>query len=109
MPKYLVSANYSAGAGVKGLLADGGTKRVEAVKRLVESVGGKLEAFYFAFGDTDAFVIIDVPDSVTGAAISLTVNASGLASCNAIQLLTAAEIDRAAKMSPAYDAPGPSA
>ncbi len=95
--------------GVKGLIQDGGSGRAAAVKTLLESVGGKMDAFYFAFGETDAFVIVDVPDSVTGAALSLTVNASGLATCTVVELLTPADMDRAVKMSPAYDAPGPTA
>jgi uncharacterized protein with GYD domain len=107
MAKYLVNATYAAGEGVKGLIADGGTKRVEAVKRLAASVGGKVEAFYYAFGPTDAIVILEVPDNVSAAALSMTVNASGLASCSVVQLLTPEEIDRAAKMSPVYDPPGP--
>ena len=64
MPKYLVQANY-VGEGIKGLLKDGGTGRRAAVEKLFGSVGGKVEAFYYAFGDTDLFVIADLPDNVT--------------------------------------------
>jgi uncharacterized protein with GYD domain len=109
MAKYMIKANYTPGPGVRGLIQDGGTKRVAAVRALMQSVGGTVESFYYAFGETDAYVIVDVPDAVTGAAVSLTVNASGLATCSAVQLLTAEEIDRAVKMSPVYNAPGPSA
>ena len=79
MPKYLVQASYTT-EGTKGLLKDGGTKRRAAVEALMKELGGKVEAFYFAFGDTDAFVIIDAPDNITVAAVSLAVNASGAAS-----------------------------
>jgi uncharacterized protein with GYD domain len=50
MPKYLVSVSYSA-EGAKGVRQDGGTKRREVAGHAVESVGGKIEAFYFCFGD----------------------------------------------------------
>jgi uncharacterized protein with GYD domain len=109
VPKYLVKANYTPGEGVKGLIADGGTARVKAVEQLLASVGGKLEAFYYALGETDAYVIVDVPDEASGIALSLTVNASGLATTSTIALITPAEIDAAVKKSPLYDAPGPTA
>lgn len=109
MPKYLAKAKYTAPEGVKGLLADGGSVRVKAVTDLIESVGGKLESFYFAFGDVDAYLVLDVPDAVSGAALSLTVGASGLATVEVVQLLTPAELDAAVKKSPVYDAPGPNA
>ncbi len=105
MAKYLVKAKYTQ-EGVRGLLKAGGTARVEAVQKLMESVGGKLESFYFAFGDVDAYIIVDVPDAVSGAAVSLTVGASGAAAIEIVQLLTPAEMDQASKKSPAYRAPG---
>lgn len=105
MPKYLVQANY-VGEGVKGLLKEGGTKRRAAVEALVESLGGKVEAFYYAFGDTDLFVIAEGPDNISAAALSLTTNAAGTASSKVTVLLTAEEIDAAAKKSPTYRPPG---
>lgn len=105
MPKYLVQANY-VGDGLKGLLKDGGTGRRAAVNKLFESVGGKVEAFYYAFGETDLFVIADVPDNVTAAALSLTVNAAGTATARVTVLLTPEEIDAAAKKTPSYRPPG---
>jgi uncharacterized protein with GYD domain len=76
MPKYLVRGSYTV-EGLKGVLKEGGSKRVEAVKQLVEGLGGKLEAFYFAFGDDDFFIITDGPDNVATLAASLISNASG--------------------------------
>ena len=105
MPKYLIQANY-VGEGIKGLLKDGGTGRRAAVEKLFGSVGGKLEAFYYAFGDTDLFVIADVPDNVTAAALSLIVNAAGAATARVTVLLTPEEIDAAAKKTPNYRPPG---
>jgi uncharacterized protein with GYD domain len=109
MPKYLIKANYTPPAGVRGLIADGGTARVKAVEELLASVGGKLEAFYFALGDVDVYAIVDVPDAASGAALSLTVAASGLATTSTVALMTPQEIDEAVKKSPLYDAPGPGA
>lgn len=105
MPKYLVQANYT-NAGVKGVLKEGGSARRAAVEKAFASVGGKMEAFYYAFGDTDLFVIADVPDNVSAAALSLTTNAPGTASVKVTVLLTAEEMDAAVKKSTQYRAPG---
>ena len=105
MPKYLVQASYTI-EGAKGLLKDGGTKRRATVEALMKELGGKVEAFYFAFGDTDAFIIIDGPDNITAAAISLTINASGAVNTRTTPLLTPEEIDQATKKTVAYRAPG---
>lgn len=105
MPKYLVQASYTT-EGTKGLLKEGGTKRRAAVEELMKGLGGKVEAFYFGFGDADAFVIIDGPDNVTAAAVSLVVNASGAASVKTTPLLTPEEIDQATKRTVHYRPPG---
>lgn len=105
MPKYLLQASYSA-EGSKGLMKDGGTKRVSAARTLVESLGGKLDAFYFAFGDTDVVAIVDLPDNASAAAASLTIAGTGALTGNITVLLTPEDIDTAARKSPAYTAPG---
>lgn len=105
MPKYLVQANY-VGDGIKGLMKEGGTGRRAAVEKLLGSVGGKLESFYYAFGGTDLFIVADLPDNVSAAALSLTVNASGAATSRITVLLTAEDVDAASKKSPSYRAPG---
>ena len=104
MSKYLVQANY-IGEGLKGFLKEGGSSRRAAIEKLYESVGAKVEAFYYAFGDTDVFVIVDAPDNVTMAAVSLTVNAAGAATAKVTVLLTAEEIDAAVKRTPNYRPP----
>ena len=109
MPKYLAKATYPAPDGVRGLIADGGSARVTAVKALVESVGGTVESFYFALGGVDAYVIVDSPDVASAISVSMTVNASGLATVELVALITPEEVDAAAKLSPRYDAPGPTA
>ena len=105
MAKYLIEASYSP-AGVGGLVADGGSGRVASVTKTVEGLGGSVESFYFAFGKTDAYVVIDLPDNVNAAALSLAVSASGKAASRVTVLLTAEEIDAAAKLHPDYRPPG---
>jgi uncharacterized protein with GYD domain len=105
MPKYLIQATYMA-EGTKGLLAEGGTKRRDAAAKAIKAAGGKLEAFYFAFGKSDAIVIVDLPDNVSAAAASLTISASGVVTTRTTVLLTPGEIDEAAKKSVPYRGPG---
>jgi uncharacterized protein with GYD domain len=105
MSKYLIQANYK-GDGIKGLIKEGGSSRRAAVEKLFESVGGKVEAFYYAFGETDLFVIAEIPDNVSAASLSLTVNASGAATAKITVLLTSEEVDTAVKKSPSYRPPG---
>ncbi len=105
MSKYLVQANY-VGEGIKGLLKDGGSVRRTVVEKLFKSVGGTIEAFYYAFGDTDLFVIADLPDNVSAASLALTVASTGTVTCKITVLLTPEEIDAVAKKSPNYRAPG---
>jgi uncharacterized protein with GYD domain len=105
MPKYLVQGNY-VGEGVKGLLKEGGTGRRAAVEKAAKSVGGTLEAIYYAFGDTDVFVILDIPDHASMTAISLMVNATGAITAKTTVLMTPEEVDAAAKKTPSYRGPG---
>jgi uncharacterized protein with GYD domain len=105
MPKFLFEANYTP-EGVKGVQSAGGTSRREAVAQVAESVGGTLESFYFAFGDRDAFVIVDLPDTESAAAVALTVNAAGGAHVKTTVLLSPDEVDAAAKRSVDYRPPG---
>jgi len=105
MAKYLIAASYTA-EGAKGLLKDGGTKRRQAAEQAIKSAGGKLEAFYFAFGENDAYVIVDAPDHATAASASVAINASGAVRTKTVVLLTPEEIDQAVKKSVTYRAPG---
>lgn len=105
MPKYMIKASYAV-EGAKGLLKEGGTARRAAVQKIMEAAGGKVESFYFAYGDDDAYVIVDMPDSATGIAVSLAVNASGAVRVSTVPLITPEEIDQASKKSVSYRAPG---
>jgi len=105
MAKYLWKANY-VGEGLKGLIKEGGTTRRAVVEKMVKSLGGKLEVFYYAFGETDLYVIADMPDNISATALSLTVAASGAVTLNTTVLMTPEEMDQAGKKSPIYRPPG---
>ncbi|OLC66591.1 MAG: GYD domain protein [Actinobacteria bacterium 13_1_20CM_2_65_11] len=106
MGRYLFQASYSV-EGVKGVLKEGGTGRRTAVEAAVKSLGGKLEGFYYAFGDTDVFVIVDGIDNTTAAAFSMGVVQTGaLHSIKTTVLMTPEEIDAAGKKTMSYRPPG---
>lgn len=105
MAKYLLEASYTA-EGTKGVVKKGGSRRRELVEEMVKKLDGRVEAFYYAFGPADVYVIIDVPDAVSAAAISLAINQSGAAQVRTHVLMTPEEIDKAAKRSVSYRAPG---
>ena len=105
MPKFLWKVSYTP-AGVKGLLEEGGTSRSQVIDQLVQGLGGKLEAFYYALGDADVYCIVDLPDNASVAAVSMTVAAAGAASLSTVALLTPEEIDDAAEKSVDYRPPG---
>ena len=105
MPKYLVRVSYTSD-GVKGLVKDKASGRRAAVAKLIESDGGKLEAFYFAFGADDAISIVDLPNNTAAAAFSLAVNAAGLAKLSLTPLLTVEEMDVSLGKSVTYRPPG---
>jgi uncharacterized protein with GYD domain len=105
MARYLWQVSYTA-AGARGVLKEGGSGRRDMVEGLTKGLGGSLEAFYYAFGDDDVYVIADIPDNVTAAAVSMTVAASGAARIKTVVLLTPDEVDQAAQKSVAYRPPG---
>jgi len=105
MPKYLIQASYTV-EGIKGVMKSGGSARRAVVKEMLERLDGRLEAFYYAFGENDAFVIFDAPDNASVAAVSMAVGASGAARTKTTVLLTPEEIDQAAKKQVMYRPPG---
>jgi uncharacterized protein with GYD domain len=105
VPKYLWQVSYT-GEGVSGLLKEGGSSRRDMIESLLEGLGGNLEAFYYAFGDDDVYCIVELPDNVSAAAVSLTVAAARAARVKTVALLTPEEIDQAAKRSVDYRPPG---
>lgn len=105
MPKFLVKASYSP-EGARGLAKEGATSRRATVQKLIKSVGGKMESFYFAYGDADALVIADLPDASTAVALSLAINMSGVVKAQTVPLITVEEMDEACAKSIPYKAPG---
>jgi len=105
MPKYLIEASYTA-EGAKGLVAEGGSKRREAVAAAINNMGGKVECFYYTFGEHDLIVIADAPDPVSVVALNLQVAAAGGARTKTTVLLTTQEVDQAAKKAVSYRPPG---
>ena len=105
MPKYLLQASYTT-EGTKGLAREGGSRRRAHVEELLKKLGGKLEAFYYAFGDDDVVAIYDLPDAATAAAVSLAVNGSGAVRAKTTALVSPEEMDQASKKSVGYRPPG---
>src|SRR5215469_4980390 len=105
MPKYLAIINYTA-EGTKGLMAKGGTSRVEASRELLASAGGTQESFYYALGPDDAYIVCDLPDNAAAAATAMSTAATGMVVNRMVPLLTPEEVDRAAAARLSYRAPG---
>ncbi|WP_144670611.1 GYD domain-containing protein [Arthrobacter sp. U41] len=105
MAKYLFEANY-VGEGIKGLMREGGTKRRDALVEALKSVGGSLESFYYAFGETDVLGVFEVPEPADAAALSLMINSTGTVNVHLLPLMTPEDLDAAAKKTPSYRAPG---
>src|SRR3712207_5860965 len=104
MPRFLFQASYTV-KGIKGLRRMGGSGRREAVAMAAQSVGGRLEQFYFAFGEHDAFAVAELPDNESAAAFALAVSEAGGATVRTVVLLTAEEVDAAARRSVEYRSP----
>ncbi len=105
MPKYLVQGSYTA-EGARGLVQEGGRKRLNAVKKVMKDLGGKVDALYWALGEDDLCAIVDAPDNISVAALSLAVSAGGAASVRTTVLLTPTDVDEAAKKTVTYRPPG---
>lgn len=105
MPKYLVSGCYTA-EGLKGLQKDKASGRRQAVTAAIEGIGGKLECVYFALGEDDVYLIVDLPDNVSVAALAISASATGLVRTRTIPLMTIEEVDRALEKTVNYRPPG---
>lgn len=105
MPKYLIQARYTP-EGLRGLAKDKASGRKAAVQAAVKGLKGKLETFYFTFGSDDAVIIVDAPDNITAAALSMSVGATGVVSLRTTPLLTVDEVDQALALPSKYRAPG---
>jgi len=75
MPAYLIQISYAPET-LAGFIKHP-IDRTPAIGKLAEKLGGKLVGSWFSFGDYDAVILIDGPDSISAAACSLAVSASG--------------------------------
>ena len=105
MPKFMITASYTID-GLRGLLTDGGSGRVDASREALDSLGGHLDAMYFGFGDQDVYILCDLPDNKAAAAASLMVGAAGGVNTKTVVLLTPEEVDAATRETVDYRAPG---
>lgn len=105
MPKYLIQAAYTVD-GLKGLISEGGTARRQAVDRAIESLGGRVEQMYFAFGENDVYLLVDLPSNTASAAMGLATSAAGGARTKTVVLLTMEEMDEATRQTVEYRPPG---
>lgn len=105
MAKYLIEASYTL-EGMKGVRDKGAKSRADAVRHMIEKAGGTMESFYFAFGDVDVFVVADVPNDETAAALAFTVSGAGGARTKTVKLLTVEQAEAALGIDVEYTRPG---
>jgi uncharacterized protein with GYD domain len=105
MPKYLIQGRYTP-EGLKGLAKDKASGRKAAVQAAVKNLKGKVESLYFSFGSDDVVVIVEAPDNIAVAALSMTVGSTGLVNIRTTPLLTVEELDQALALPSKYRAPG---
>lgn len=105
MAKYLIQATYSA-EGFEGVAKDKASGRKAALQKALASVGGKLDAIYYAFGDCDVVLIVEAPDNAAVAAFGMAACSTGLARTITTPLLTIDEADQAIKKGIKYRGPG---
>jgi len=105
MIKFLIKASYTP-AGVAALHKVGGTNRRQVIDTMVAGMGGTVKAFYYTASELDAYVIVELPDLITAASMTMSINASGMVSITSTMLLDPEEVDKAAQMQFDYRAPG---
>ncbi|MCI0521392.1 MAG: GYD domain-containing protein [Chloroflexi bacterium] len=105
MAAFMVQFSYTE-QGAKGLIKEGGSKRREATEQLIKSLGGKLVAYYFAFGEYDGIAIVEGVDNIDVAAAALLVGASGAVRTKTTVLMSPDEVDKATRKSGNYRPPG---
>ncbi|MEV1287788.1 GYD domain-containing protein [Micromonospora sp. NPDC049679] len=105
MARFLIKASYTQD-GLKGLLKEGGTARRDAAAKVVGSLGGKLESFYFSLGEEDLYLVCELPDVKAVMALTIHVNADGGSIANSVELLSCEEIDAVVKQKIDFAGPG---
>ena len=102
--RYLVRADLTP-EGIKNLQKQPPTALKAGVAKFVESVGGKLEFWYFDYGESTAYSVIDYPDDIAAATAQLSANAAGFARVRIRPLLSAEEMDKAVEKFPPIRVP----
>jgi uncharacterized protein with GYD domain len=107
VPLYLTRFGYTPETWAR-MIANPEDRR-DAARAYIESVGGTLHGFWYAFGDRDGYTLWEAPDNVSMAAVALALSAGGaLSSCETAVLLTVDEtldaLRRAGQVG--YRAPG---
>jgi uncharacterized protein with GYD domain len=105
MKRFMFKVSYTKD-GMQGVLKEGGASRVTTIEKMAADMGGSIASFDFAFGDTDVYVIAEMPDEITAAAVATAVAASGAAAVETVVLLSADDIDAAIAKHAPYRAPG---
>jgi uncharacterized protein with GYD domain len=105
MPKYLIQGRYTP-EGLKGLAKDKASGRKAAVQAAMKSLKGKLESLYFTLGADDVVLIVEAPDNIAAAALSVSVGSAGVINIRTTPLLTVDEVDQALALPSRYRAPG---
>ena len=104
MAKYLYGLQYTK-AGLDGTVKEGFVSREAFFRKTVEGLGGTTEVAYWAYGDVDIFIVVDLqPEKATALALALAM--TGSFRVRTTPLLTAADMDAGARAIPAYKAPG---
>lgn len=109
MAKFVVFFSYKPETWNRMITKPG--DRLGAVRQMASDVGGSIESMYFMFGDRDGFVVLDMPDSASAAAVSLAVSSTGAFSHLETRQLIAPEdlpavLEKAATARESYRPPG---
>lgn len=105
MARFMYKVSYSK-EGMQGVIKEGAANRKTFIEKMAAEMGGSISSFDFAFGDTDAYVIAEMADQITAAAVATAVAASGAGSIETVVLLSADDVDRAIEKHAPYRAPG---
>jgi uncharacterized protein with GYD domain len=96
MPMYLTRFSYTPETWAR--LIEKPEDRRKAASTYIESVGGKLHGFWYAFGERDGYNLWEAPDNVSMASVVLAIGAGGaLASCETTVLISVEETVAALK------------
>ncbi len=87
MPLYLCKFSYTPETWAR--LIGNPEDRRAAAESYIESVGGKLHGFWYAFGEHDGYNLFEAPDDVSMAAVAMAIGGGGaLSSIETTVLMT---------------------